>query len=192
MGHEITIDKSLMCIQQHHIDAFNSTADKMYEFNYILKESAFAREKDKWNIVFTIWLLLLPDKHGIIESVEKTLHYSSVFVVLNALKSNSYFQSLRKRSNGTKELNYLASLIIANGIDTWVLKVMEKYNITDIMERNKKHIFFEVHNQPKEEVQIFLQDQATLAKAAIKEIHSSDSFEELIKKCCTDAYTLYC
>lgn len=191
MLEEILKDRSLMYIQKEHVEAFCSIRDKMPEFKYIIKESAVAVEEDVWNIVFTIWLLLLPDKYKIIESVEKSLHYSSVFLVLNILKKNPHFQALRKQSNGTKELNYLASLIITNGINKWTRKIIEDHNITHILERTREHTFFESHKRTKEEVQIFLQDQAKFVKAAVKELSSSDYFTEIIKKCCNDAYALH-
>lgn len=188
---KISSDRSLMYIQQHHIESFCSVADKMHEFRYIIKESSMAAEEDIWNIVFTIWLLLLPDKYKIIESAEKSLYYSSAFIILNILKNDPHFQALRNRSNGTEELNYLASLIIAKGINAWILNVTEKHKITDIIERNKTRIFFESHKESKQEVQTFLQDQAKFVKAAIKELNSSNSFAELIKQCCNDACVLH-
>lgn len=191
MIHKITLERSLMYVEQHHIESFCSMVDKMSAFNYIIKESSIAKEEDLWNIVFTVWLLLLPDKYGITESAQKSINYSSVFVVLNVLKNDPHFQALKNRSNVTEELNYLSALLIANGMNTWALNVVEKHSMEDIFERNKNRLFFEMHKRSKKEIQIFLQAQVKFVKAAIKELSSTNSFEELVKKCCNDANVLY-
>lgn len=82
----------------------------------IVEKGEVTSEDDAWNMVFNVWLLLLPDKFQIIPLAEKSLYYPANFVILEALKSDNSFQSLEKRSNGNEELTFLSALIIANGI----------------------------------------------------------------------------
>lgn len=189
MINKITIERSLMYVQQHHIDTFVEIHGGMSKFWYIIEKHEANAEDDVWNLVFNVWVLLMPDKSKVIQSVEKSLYYSANYVVLEALMSDANFQNLKKRSNGNETLNFLSAVMIASGIWTWILNVLEKYSLTDIAERNKKRVFHESHKRAESEIEIHLQDQARLTKAVVKEL-STNSFKEKIKKCCNDVYEL--
>lgn len=190
MNKKISIERSLFYIQQQHIEKFNWLAEKMAKFNSIINGGGITRD-DAWIVAFNIWALLLPDKYKIIESVDKTLYYSTNFLLLNTIRQHSHFQKIKKHPKTTDELKYLTSLFIANGTNKWALELMEKYMILDIAEKNKKRCFFDSHKGSEEEIQAFLREQSRLVKAVVKELSTTNSFEQLIKKCCDDAYSLY-
>lgn len=125
MYREITVDRSILYIEQYHIDQFNNLAKKYSEFNHLVKEGAL-NIIDAWIIAFNIWLLLLPEKYHIIHSAEKTLYYSSNFVILNALQENVHFNQLKARENRPELLYYIISLQMATGLNQWILDVMKK------------------------------------------------------------------
>lgn len=191
MYKEITVDRSLFYIHQHHVDTFQSIAEKMDNFNYIIEDGGI-QKKDAWIVAFNVWLLLLPDKYNIIQSVEKTLYYSSNFIIYNALKENVHFLNFKNRSDATKELYYLASLVIANGLNQWFLDVMNKYDLKDIAEKNNTtRNYFDAHTGTEEEVKQFAEDQARFVKATVKEFNYTNTFDDVLKKSCNVAYFLY-
>ncbi|NLY79333.1 MAG: hypothetical protein GX072_05420 [Lysinibacillus sp.] len=190
MYREITVDRSILYIEQHHVDTFVNLAEKYEAFNEIVNEAA-VNKKDAWIIAFNIWLLLLPDNSNIIHSAEKTLYYSTNFVLLNAFQKNAYFNQLKMRQIRPEPLYYILSLKLAAGLNSWLFYVKEKNNLTYMAERNKHRVYFDSHNGPSEEVQSFLEDQSKFVKAAVKELNSSDSFDKMIKDCIDDAMNLY-
>lgn len=189
MYKEITVDRSLLYIEQHHVDTFLSIAKEMDEFSYLVKEGGISQE-DAWIIAFNAWLMLLPDKHHIIQSVDKMLYYSSNFLIYNAVKDNIHFQNLKHRKDATPELFYISSLYLASGINEWILYVLTKYNQVDMLNRLKINKYFDAHKRTDKELQLFVVDQAKFVKIAVKEL-STNTLSDKIKKCCDDAYFLY-
>lgn len=191
MKRVITIDRSLMFVQERHIDRFYSIAEKMEKYCYIIENDKVTPVDDAWNLVFNVWVLLLPDKFKIIQSVEKLLYYSANFIVLEALESDKFFQVSKKRSNGNEELTFLSALKIAFGLWNWSLYVLDKHNLNDIVERNKMQIYHESHKKTNEEIERYLLDQSRFTKAIVKEMNSTQSFQEVIKKYSNEAYAIY-
>lgn len=187
---EITVDRSLLYIEQYHIDNFNNLAKKYNQCNHLVKEGAL-NIIDAWIIAFNIWLLLLPDKYNIIHSAEKTLYYSSNFVILNALQKNVHFNQLKARKNRPELLYYIISLLLATGLNKWILQVMTKYDLTHMIERNKRRIYFDAHLGSEEDLQAFLEDQSKFVKAAVKELNSTNSFDKMIKRAIDEAYKIF-
>lgn len=187
---EITVDRSLLYIEQYHVDEFIQLAEKYEAFNDLIEEAAL-NKKDAWIIAFNMWLLLLPEHYNIIHSAEKTLYYSTNFIILNAIQKNSHFNQLKIRPNRSEPMFYIAALKLASGLNKWLLYVMEKNNITYMAERNKRRLYFESHIGPADEVQLFLEDQSIFVKAAVKELNLSQSFDNMIKNCIDEAVKLY-
>lgn len=190
MYKDITVDRSLLYINQHHVDTFKKIANKMDEFSYIVKAGGI-NQKDAWIIAFNIWLLLFPDRSHIIQSVEKSLYYSSNFIILNAVIKDPNILILKQRNDATDELLYLTSLTIATGINSWTLYVMEKYNLKYMADKNKKRNYFDAYLGMEEEIKVIIEDEAKFVKALVKELNSTDSFNKMIKNCCENAYSLY-
>lgn len=186
----ITVDRSILYIEQEHVDKFIDLAEKHEAFNHHLKEGGVSK-KDAWIIAFNIWLLLLPDECNIIQTAEKTIYYSSNFLILNAIKDNVHFKNLKRRKERPESLYYLTALTITSGLNEWYAYVMEKYELDDIFERNQDRIYFDSHKGTKKEVQQFLEDQARFVKVAVKELNSTDSFNDMIKKACDEAFFIY-
>lgn len=189
----ITVERSLMYVQQHHINHFLTVGERMEKFWYIIKKGrVITTEDDAWNMAFNVWILLLPDDYQIIQSVEKSIYYASNFLIFDELKKDSNFQTLKRRSNGNEELSFISACLLARCLATWSLNdVMKKNNLTDIIERIDKRIYHDSHIGSEREIEIYLQDQALFTKAAVKELRTTDSFKERIKNCCQEAYQLY-
>ncbi|RKJ60859.1 hypothetical protein D7X33_27335, partial [Butyricicoccus sp. 1XD8-22] len=124
----ITVDRSLLYIEQHHVDKFKTIAKSMKEYNDLITDGGLTKD-DCWIIAFNIWLLLnADDEHDIMQSAEKTIYYHANFIILNATIKSNYFK-LFKRKGLSRELLYLASLKIANGINQWIYHVLESNNL---------------------------------------------------------------
>ncbi|MEK4284704.1 hypothetical protein [Ureibacillus sp. FSL K6-0165] len=190
MYRKITVERSILYIEQYHVDKFIDLAKQNSQFNYLVKEGAL-NTIDAWIIAFNIWLLLLPNKYNIIHSAEKTLYYSSNFVILNALQDNVHFNQLKFRENRPELLYYIMSLQLATGLNEWILRVMIKHDLTYMIERNKKRIYFDAHLGSEDEIQSFLEDQSKFVKAAVKELHSTNSFDRMIRNAIDEAYKVY-
>ena len=187
MKENITVDRSLLYIQQHHVELFTSTAHEMKEFEYLIKSFAL-KENDAWIIAFNIWLLLLPDKNDIIYSAEKTLYYPANFLLMNELDLNPSFQQF-KRFQHPKRTIFIASLSIANGLNEWIYLVLEKYDLMDIHERGKDRRYFDSHLGNPEDLKILAENQARFVKASVKEL-KTNSFNQMIKDCCDEAVNI--
>ncbi|TSI05464.1 hypothetical protein [Lysinibacillus sp. BW-2-10] len=191
MNSKITIDRSLMYVQQYQIDKFCSIAERMRRFWYIIGNRKNTSEADAWSMVFNAWLILLPDESRIIQSVEKSIYYSPNLLIFEAVKRDKAIQSLKRRSSGNEELNFLLSLKIAIVIGTWAVSVLEKYHLMDIIDRNKTWVNYESHNSAIIDMDSYLKDQARFTKAVVEELNSTNTFQELIKKCCSESYALF-
>ncbi|RUL57006.1 hypothetical protein [Lysinibacillus antri] len=191
MYRNLSVDHSLFYIEQHHLDTFLSIAEQMESYDHIVKEAALHKE-DAWAIVFNAWLLLQPDEknHILIQSVDKSLIYSSNFIIYQAVTQDSHFQSIKQRKDATPELLFLAALYLATGLNEWFLYVMKTYNISYMAEKNKEQGYFNIQYRTEDEIQSFLEDQALFIKATIQEL-KTDSFSKIIKKSCENAYFLY-
>lgn len=184
---EITVERSLLYIQQHHVELFKSTAQEMEEFEYLIEYGGL-NKIDAWIIAFNIWLLVSPNNNHIIYSAEKTLYYPANFLILNALVNNSSFRQL-KRYHHSKETIYIASLSIANGINQWIYSIMENYNLMDMHERCKELRYFDSHLGSSEDKIILAENQARFVKASVIEL-KTNSFNQMIKNCCEEAVNI--
>ncbi|RHW38538.1 hypothetical protein D1B33_06580 [Lysinibacillus yapensis] len=189
MYEEITIDRSIFFIEQHHIDTYKIMASKMKDYSYILNEGSLNKD-DAWMIAFNVWILLLPDDDIFFGLEEKSLYYTSIFLIYNAVKEDLHFQKLKQRGDSSPELFYLTSLYVATGIINWVSSVSEKYNLLHFNKMKFSRSYFDAPNGNEEEVKQFLALQSKCVKAFVREL-KDDVFCHMIKKCCDDSYFLY-
>lgn len=191
MYNEITVDRSLLYIDEHHVNTFKSLAKNMSQFNFIIVDGGLTI-KDAWMIAFNAWLLLQPNERNIIYSAEKKIYYSSNFVVIDELLKDHHFQYVKKYSNATQELYYLASLTLANNLNQWFLYIKNKYELHNIKNRDPNLGYFDFNKHSKKEaLQLFLEEQAHFVKAVIKEFNSTNSFQKTIKQSCDEAFLIY-
>ncbi|MEO4052350.1 hypothetical protein [Solibacillus sp. CAU 1738] len=187
----ITAETSLFFIEDDTLAfQFKEIAQKMSMFNNILHAGGVNKE-DAWIIAFNIWLMLQPDEYNIIESAEKTIYYSSNFIIFNAMKNDYHIKYIRTSTKKTPEFLYLTALNIAEGLNKWIADVMIRENISSILERNRTRSYFKAHMGTDEEVKQFIKDQALFVKAIIPIIANTKEIERLIKKCCDEATFLY-
>jgi len=189
MYEAVTIDKSILYIEQHHVDTFKMMARKLDNYSYLVKVGGLG-QMDSWIIAFNIWLFLLPDDDLLIKTDETSLYYTANVLIYNAFKDDTHFQNLKERIDATPELFYLSTLFLATGLNKWVLYVMKKYQLLAIFERTKYRSYFDALSGSEDEIQLFLEDQAQFVKAAVQELREC-SFAQMIKKCCDEAYFLY-
>nr|WP_106779939.1 hypothetical protein [Lysinibacillus timonensis] len=191
MHDEITVERSLLYVQQHHVDQFKSIANKMKEFDYLLEEAAFSLN-DAWNIAFNIWLLLYYDDQDddIIPTVGKTLYYPSNFILIDALINQSYFIQLKKH-NLSPEMLYIASLKLATGINQWINKLLYENNMVKLLNKMNHGSYFDAHLSSKDEVGKFSDDQTKFVKLTVKELHTSNSFYLMMKNCYEQVFQFY-
>ncbi|BDH62217.1 hypothetical protein MTP04_23470 [Lysinibacillus sp. PLM2] len=186
----ITVERSLLYIEQHQVDKFKTIANSMKEYNDLIADGGLSKD-DCWIIAFNIWLLLnAVDEHDIMQSAEKTIYYHANFIILNATIKSNYFK-LFKREGSSRKLLYLASLKIANGINQWIYYVLERYDLLSIAEKNRKRSYFDVHLNNCQEVKNFSEEQALFVKASIKELKTTNSFELMLKYCSEQIVVLY-
>ena len=188
MHDEVTLERSLLYIQQHHVDQFKTIAQEMKEFDEIIQDGGL-NVKDAWIIAFTVWLHFLPDKNNIIHSAEKSIYYPANFLLLNALINNPTFKQF-KRYQTSPDLIYIASLTLANGINQWIYSIMEKYNLMDSYNRNRDRIYFDAHLGNSEEIQLLAENQARFVKACVIEL-KTNSYNQTIRNSCNEAIRIY-
>lgn len=189
MYEKITIDKSIFYIEQHHVDTFKQMAARLDNYSPLLKEGGISI-MDGWIMAFNIWLLLLPDDEIIIKTDETSIYYTSNLLIHDAIKDDIHFKNLKDKIDAPPELLYLSSLLLATGLNEWILFVMKKYRLYDVMKRSKSRRYFGALNDTEKEIQIFLEDQALFVKAAVQELREG-SLSQMIKKYYDKAYFLY-
>lgn len=189
MYEEITIDNSIFYIEQHHLDTFKNIARKMEGYGDNLLERSPCC-KDGWIIAFNVWILFLPDDDLFFKLEEKSLYFSSIFIIYEALKVDGHFQSLKHRGDASPELFFLTSLAVAQGITKWISLVAEKYNLPIFSKVYPNRSYFETINRTEVDIKLFLAKESKWVKAIVKELRDC-SFSHRIKKCSDQAYFLY-
>lgn len=187
----ISTETSLFFIEDNTlVNQFIEISQKMDTYIEELNDGGVNRN-DVWIIAFNIWLMLQPDELNIIESAEKSLYYSSNFIIFNAIKNDYYFKYIRSNNIKKSELIYLTSVFIAEALNQWIAEIMKNENMTDTLERNQIRSYFTTHLGTDEDVKQFLKDQAKFVKAIIPILSTTNQLERMIKKCYDQASSIY-
>lgn len=188
---EISSETSLFFIEDNTlVNQFIEISIKMAKYIEELNAGG-VNISDAWIIAFNIWLMLQPDELNIIESAEKTLYYSSNFIIFNAIKNDYYFKYIRSNDMNKAELLYLTSVFLAEALNQWIADIMNNENMTDTLERNQTRSYFKAHMGTDDEVNQFLKDQAKFVKAIIPILSTTKQLERMIKQCYDKATLLY-
>ena len=187
----ISTETSLFFIEDNTlVNQFIEISQKMDTYIEELNDGGVNRN-DVWIIAFNIWLMLQPDELNIIESAEKSLYYSSNFIIFNAIKNDYYFKYIRSNNIKKSELIYLTSVFIADALNQWIAEIMKNENMTDTLKRNQIRSYFTAHLGTDEEVKQFLKDQAKFVKAIIPIISTTKQIERMIKNSYDQASSIY-
>lgn len=188
---EISAETSLFFLDDDTlVFKFFAMSEKMSKFDIHLNPGG-VDVYDVWIIAFNIWLMLQPDELNIIESAEKTLYYTSNFIIFNAIKKDYHFKYIKTNEIKKPELLYLISVLLAEKLNQWIADIMINANMTDILQRNRTRSYFKSHMGTEDDVKQFIEDQAKFVKAIVPILSTTQQLERIIKKSYDEAVFLY-
>lgn len=190
MYHSIKKEHSLFFINDQLVEEFKRMADLMDEF-ITLEAPIYISLQDKWVSVFNVWLLLKPNDANIIEYLDKTLYYSSNYIIINLLKNDYYFNFIKKNYNTVPKIIYVFAIILTNKIHKWFLQLIETNYDKGIFPDHNEISYYESHLGNATSLDRFMRFQAQLVKILIQNKTRTNDFERLIKKCSDDAQLIY-
>lgn len=76
---------------------------------------------------FHLWLMIQPTDKGIMESMEKTMYYTSDFLIFDAIRSNPKFHQIQKFSCENKILQCQLACCLANQLNLWLLEKLKPF-----------------------------------------------------------------
>ncbi|KYG92247.1 hypothetical protein [Metasolibacillus sp. FSL K6-0083] len=189
MFETVTAEKSLLFLEDDLlVNEFKALARKLPQYHSIPQAGTIS-SNDVWVAAFNIWLLLQPDEYLILESVEKTLYYSSNFIILDELKNDHYFKFIKTHPDIATELLFITALYLAEALSQWLTEVLLAENREDIIIRNRRRSYFEAHKGSDEEVRQFVEDQAAIVKIIMPILTKENTLERLIKNSYDEAST---
>ncbi|WP_042474042.1 hypothetical protein [Bacillus ndiopicus] len=181
MFETITAEKSLLFLENDRlVNEFKALASKLPQYHTVPQLGLISPD-DVWITAFNIWLLFQPDEYLILESAEKTLYYSSNFIILNELKNDHYFKFIKTHPDIADELLFITALYLAQALNQWLEEALIAESREDIIIRNRRLSYFEAHTNSEEDVRKFVEDQAAIVKIIMPIITKENTLECLIK-----------
>ncbi|WP_107841421.1 hypothetical protein [Metasolibacillus meyeri] len=191
MFETVTAEKSLLFLKDDLlVNQFKELASRYPQFHKV-PQLGIVKPNDVWIAAFNIWLLLQPDDYNILESAEKTLYYSSNFIILNELKNDHYFKFIKTHPALVTELLFITALYLSEALNQWLTDVLIAEKREDIIIRNRQRSYFEMHTKTEEEVRKFVEDQAAIVKIIMPIITKENALEYLIKNSYDTALTQF-
>lgn len=144
-------------------------------FNDSCKDIVFDKglldENDVLLSTFNLWLMLQPGSRGIMESMEKTMYYTSDFMIFDALRKNKHFQQLQLSSATDTLLQCQLACCLANQVNKWLLEKLKPFKNSMLFNNSLGNYYLLDENSALWEDKSFLDEismytkQVTLALA---------------------------
>lgn len=181
MFETITAEKSLLFLKDDVlVNEFKALANQFSQFHTV-PQIGIVTPNDVCISAFNIWLLLQPDEYNILEAAEKTLYYSSNFIILNELRKDHYFKFIKTYPDAAAELHFATAIYLAEALNQWLADILIAEARQDIIIRNRQRSYFEMHTKEEDAVRKFVEDQAAIVKIMMPIITKENILEHLIK-----------
>lgn len=181
MFETITAEKSLLFLKDDVlVNKFKALANQFSQFHTV-PQIGMVTPDDVCIGAFNIWLLLQPDEYNILEAAEKTLYYSSNFIILNELRNDHYFKFIKTHPDAAAELHFATAIYLAEDLNQWLADILIAEARQDIIIRNRQRSYFEMHTKEEDEVRKFVEDQAAIVKIMMPILTKENILEHLIK-----------
>lgn len=145
---------------------------------------------DTWAATFNNWLLFISEDEKLIIDHSKTFSHSINILCTNEIEKSESYLSILDRFN--REQRFVVACFLTNELHKWKLNVIHKNNLEDVLIVNLENDnyytmsnieFSRIHPRAQQ----ILVHQSKLVKVLIREIQSTTSFEQCIKRSIHDA-----
>lgn len=118
--HTLTKDASLFFIDENQIEEFTNLYNDIFDCLHF--EEGLLAEQDIVHNCFNLWLMIQPVSEDVMESMEKTMYYTSDFLIFDAIRKNKVFQQLKLSvmSDGIRQCQVASCL--ANQLNIWLFE----------------------------------------------------------------------
>lgn len=182
MVEKIPFQKSLFFLEDDLLSTrFEQLADELSQYHDVPTDG-FVRQEEIWVGVFNIWLLFQPDKFILIESAEKTMYYSSNYIILNEIRQDHFVHFIKTHPDIAPQVLFLTALFLTQSLNEWLVDILQKENLESILIRNRSRHYFDAHKiRDDEEIKQFIEDQSHIVKAVMPYIAKEGTIELFVK-----------
>lgn len=177
MKHTFTKETSLFFINENQIVEFTSLFENACSF--IPFERGLLHKYDIEHHCFNFWLLLQPNSMDMMESMEKTMYYTSDFLILDAFKKNKRFQTLQRKNNGDTMLLCQLAFCLANQLNKWLLEKMGALQHSSLFNRTINDYYLLFQNDDLWENRHFLDEVSIYTKQVTLALADNRRFEQI-------------
>lgn len=177
MKHTFTKETSLFFIDEGQIAEFTSLFENACSF--IPFEKGLLHKYDIEHHCLNIWLLLQPNAENMMESMEKTMYYTSDFLILDAFKKNKRFQTLQRKNKGDSVLLSQLAFCLANQLNKWLLEKMGSLRHSTLFNRTISDYYLLFQNDELWKDRYFLDEVSIYTKKVTLALADNRRFEQI-------------
>lgn len=180
MKHTLTKDAALFFIDENQIEEFsilyNDTLDNLHF------EEGLLAEQDIIHNCFNLWLMIQPVSEEVMESMEKTMYYTSDFLIFDAIRKNKVFQQMKLSvmSDGIRQCQVASCL--ANQLNIWLFEKIGNYNFPSLFNNSNGQYYLLYKNTDLWENRVFLDEISTYTKQVINALSDQRRFAQVFTR----------
>lgn len=147
--------------------------------SFIPYDKGLLHKYDIEHYCFNIWLLLQQDTINMMESMEKTMYYTSDFLILDAFKKNKRFRTLQRKNAGDMILLCQLAFCLANQLNKWLLEKMHSQQFSTLFNGTSSEYYLLYQKDDLWENRQFLDEVSMYTKQVILALADNRRFEQI-------------
>lgn len=145
-------------------------------------DKGLLNEKDVLLNSFNLWLMLQPTSSGIMESMEKTMYYTSDFMIFDALRKNKRFHQLQISSATDEILQCQLACCLANQVNKWLLEKLKPFKNSLLFNKALGNYYLLDENAALWEQKEFLDEVSMYTKQVALALADNRSFTDIFSQ----------
>ena len=180
MKHTLTKYAALFFIDENHIDEFLNLYKDI--IGYLHFEEGLLVEQDIVHICFNLWLLIQPVSEEVMESMEKTMYYTSDFLIFDAIRKNKVFQQMKLSvmSDGIRQCQVASCL--ANQMNIWLIEKLGDLSFPSLFNNSNGQYYLLYKNTDLWENPVFLDEISTYTKQVTNALSDQRRFSQVFTR----------
>ncbi|MBQ0138810.1 MAG: hypothetical protein KBT36_05905 [Kurthia sp.] len=131
---------------------------------------------------FNLWLMIQPSDKGIMESMEKTMYYTSDFLIFDAIRNNPKFHQLQKFTAGDRVLQCQVACCLANQLNLWLYEKLNAFTKSVLFNSSIGSYYTLDANLPLWENKHFLDEVSMFTKQVTVALADNRRFSDIFSK----------
>lgn len=180
MKHTLTKDASLFFIDENQIEEFTNLYNDIFDCLHF--EEGLLAEQDIVHNCFNLWLMIQPVSEDVMESMEKTMYYTSDFLIFDAIRKNKVFQQLKLSvmSDGIRQCQVASCL--ANQLNIWLFEKIGNFNFPSLFNNSKGQYYLLYKNTDLWENRVLLDEISTYTKQVTNALSDQRRFSQIFTR----------